>query len=100
MRYVATETKPDQVIYMDAGKCVNSFVYRVLINRTTESRTEDRRSRFAEAFSSTATLGCAVLSVDGGYLPNYDCKTHTAKSGCATKTCSESSFSARANDFG
>ena len=61
LRYVATEAKPDQVIYMDAGKCVNSFVYRVLINRTTESRTEDRRSRFAEAFSSTATLGCAVL---------------------------------------
>jgi hypothetical protein len=61
MRYVATEAKPDQVIYMDAGKCVNSFVYRVLINTTTESRTEDRRSQFAEAFSSTATLGCAVL---------------------------------------
>ncbi len=40
MRYVATEAKPDQVIYMDAGKCVNSFVYRVLINTTTEMRTE------------------------------------------------------------
>jgi hypothetical protein len=75
MRYGAAEAKPDQVIYMDAGKCVNSFVYRVLINRTTESRTENRKSRIAEAFGSTA------------------------RSGCATKTCSESSFSARAKDF-
>ena len=60
-RYVATEAKPDQVIYMDAGKGVNSFVYRVLINRTIEPRTEDRKSRFAGGLSSTATLGCAVL---------------------------------------
>jgi hypothetical protein len=63
LRYVATEAKPDQVIYMDAGKCVNSFVYRVLINRTTESRKEDRKSRIAEAFSSTATLGCAGFPI-------------------------------------
>jgi len=54
LRYGATGAKPDQVIYMDAGKCVNSFVYRVLINRTTETRTEDRKSRIAVAFSSTA----------------------------------------------
>jgi hypothetical protein len=31
-RYFAAPGKPDQVIYTVAGKCVNSFVYRVLID--------------------------------------------------------------------
>jgi hypothetical protein len=35
-RYLAAPGKPDQVIYTVAGKRVNSFVYRVLINTNTE----------------------------------------------------------------
>jgi hypothetical protein len=38
LRYVATEPDPAQLIYMAAGKGVNSFVYRVLIFTVSENR--------------------------------------------------------------